>query len=95
MEKRAKTQKTKRVEFTCELGDIISLSNNEVKKPSGWVTERIEGHTARITINGTTYEGTHYTKQEGGQRSEVYNFFDKPFTTDREVAEYIINKIEK
>lgn len=50
--------KAKRIEFSYAVGETISLSNTEVKKPWGRVTERVTVSKLTFTINGKTYEGT-------------------------------------
>ncbi len=58
--------KAKRIEFSYAIGETISLSNNEVIKPWGRVTERVTVSKLTFTINGKTYEGTRTSKVAGG-----------------------------
>lgn len=83
------------VNYTCEIGEVVGLSNHEVKKPSGWVPVRVEECSAYFKINGKTYEGTRTTTEDGGARSEAYKFFGQDFATEKDVAEHITNNIEK
>lgn len=48
--------KARRIEFSYAVGETISLSNTEVKKPWGRVTERVTVSKLTFTINGKTYE---------------------------------------
>lgn len=84
------------VEYSYEFGEIESLSNNKVKRPWGYVTERIETRKAFFTIDGKIYEGTRTFKQAGGPYSETYTFFGKVFhDSHKKVIEYILNNIER
>lgn len=60
--------KAKRIEFSYAIGETISLSNNEVIKPWGRVTERVTVSKLTFTINGKTYEGTRTFKVAGHTR---------------------------
>jgi len=84
------------VEFTYSYGEVVSLSNKKVKRPWGYVTERIETRKAFFTIDGKIYEGTRTFKQAGGPYSETYTFFGKVFhDSHKKVIEYILNNIER
>ena len=69
--------KAKRIEFSYAVGETISLSNTEVKKPWGRVTERVTVSKLTFTINGKTYEGTRTFKVAGGPYSETFEFDGK------------------
>ena len=47
--------KARRIEFSYAVGETISLSNNEVRKPWGRVTERVTVSKLTFTIDGKTY----------------------------------------
>lgn len=64
--------KARRIEFSYAVGETISLSNTEVKKPWGRVTERVTVSKLTFTINGKTYEGTRTFKVAGGPYSETF-----------------------
>lgn len=63
--------KARRIEFSYAVGETISLSNTEIKKPWGRVTERVTVSKLTFTINGKTYEGKRTFKVAGGPYSET------------------------
>ena len=73
--------KAKRIEFSYAIGETISLSNNEVIKPWGRVTERVTVSKLTFTINGKTYEGTRTFKVAGGPYSETFEFDGNSFAS--------------
>ena len=87
--------KAKRIEFSYAIGETISLSNNEVIKPWGRVTERVTVSKLTFTINGKTYEGTRTFKVAGGPYSETFEFDGNSFASNKQAIEYILNNIEK
>ena len=86
--------KAKRIEFSYAVGETISLSNTEVKKPWGRVTERVTVSKLTFTINGKTYEGTRTFKVAGGPYSETFEFDGNSFASHKKAIEYILNNIE-
>ena len=74
--------KAKRIEFSYAVGETISLSNTEVKKPWGRVTER-------VTVSKRTF------KVAGGPYSETFEFDGNSFASHKKAIEYILNNIEK
>ena len=87
--------KAKRIEFSYAVGETISLSNNEVRKPWGRVTENVTVSKLTFTINGKTYEGTRIFKVAGGPYSETFEFDGNSFASHKKAIEYILNNIEK
>lgn len=87
--------KARRIEFSYAVGETISLSNTEVKKPWGRVTERVTVSKLTFTINGKTYEGTRTFKVAGGPYSETFEFDGNSFASHKQAIEYILNNIEK
>ena len=73
--------KARRIEFSYAVGETISLSNTEVKKPWGRVTERVTVSKLTFTINGKTYEGTRTFKVAGGPYSETFEFDGNSFAS--------------
>lgn len=90
--------KARRIEFSYAVGETISLSNTEVKKPWGLVTERVTVSKLTFTINGKTYEGTRTFKVAVGPYcpySETFEFDGNSFASHKQAIEYILNNIEK
>lgn len=75
--------KAKRIEFSYAVGETISLSNNEVRKPWGRVTERVTVSKLTFTIDGKTYEGTRTFKVAGGPYSETFEFDGNSFASHK------------
>lgn len=87
--------KSRRIEFSYDVGPTISLTNQEVKRPWGRVTERVTVSKLTFTINGKTYEGTRTFKVAGGPYSETFEFYGNSFASHKKAIEYILNNIEK
>ena len=79
--------KAKRIEFSYAVGETISLSNNEVRKPWGRVTERVTVSKLTFTIDGKTYEGTRTFKVAGGPYSETFEFDGNSFASHKQYRE--------
>ena len=82
--------KARRIEFSYAVGETISLSNTEVKKPWGRVTERVTVSKLTFTINGKTYEGTRTFKVAGGPYSETFEFDGNSFASHKQAIEYTL-----
>lgn len=87
--------KEKRIEFSYTIGETISISNNEVKKPWGRVNEHVTVSKLTFTIDGKTYEGTRTFKVAGGPYSETFEFYGNSFSSYKKAIEYILNNIDK
>lgn len=87
--------KARRIEFSYAVGETISLTNHEVKKPLGRVPERVTVSKLFFTIDGKTYEGTRTFKVAGGPYSETFEFGGHSFNSHKKAIEYILNNIEK
>ena len=75
--------KARRIEFSYAVGETISLSNTEIKKPWGRVTERVTVSKLTFTINGKTYEGKRTFKVAGGPYSETFEFDGNSFASHK------------
>lgn len=87
--------KATQVEYSYYAGITTMLSNRQVRKPWGRVTEHIKVSKWYFIIDGNTYEVTRTFKVAGGPYSETFTIDGHSFNSHKKVIEYLLNNVTK